>query len=252
VDGRIDTEISDRQAAVTQLTTDLAAEVTNRQSDVQSVRDVTDNHEGRLTSAESTIAGLGTMSTQNSDSVNITGGTITGVTVNAQSMEVGTGATADLYVGNDGKVGIGTEAPTERLTVNGNIDMLSNRIKNLADGVDSTDAATKGQVDAKADKFVTVPSGEGDVVYGAQVLWDGPQAMPSLALYDGEVGFYNGMEEAYRKDAQTNFSDALDLQKKLVVSETAPAHIDGREWLDTTDFRRYISISNAWVESITA
>jgi hypothetical protein len=45
---------------------------------------------------------------------------------------------------------------------------------------------------------------------------------------------------------------ALDLQKKLVVSDTAPAHIDGREWLDTTDFRRYVSISGSWVESITA
>ncbi len=39
------------------------------------------NLDSRLTSAEGTIAGLGTMSTQNSNSVSISGGSITGVTV---------------------------------------------------------------------------------------------------------------------------------------------------------------------------
>lgn len=237
---RLDTEISDRTNDVQSVRDALATEVSDRQSDVQSVRDITD--------------GLGTMSTQNSDAVNITGGTITGVTVNAQSMEVGTGATADLFVGNDGKVGIGTEAPTEKLTVNGNIDMLNNRIKNLADGVDSTDAATKGQVDAKAD---IVGSIDGlHVVSGASFLFDTYNGVKTLVIGDDYVGFLpeigTNFPDEYRPNMQTNFSNALDLQKKLVVSDTAPAHIDGREWLDTTDFRRYISISSAWVESITA
>jgi hypothetical protein len=330
LDGRVDTEILDRQseisrvddridtvtselasevyAAVSSVQSALDTEISDRTSDVQSVRDVTDNHEGRLTSAESTIAGLGTMSTQNANNVNITGGTITGVTLNAQSMEVGQGQTADLFVGNDGKVGIGTEAPTEKLTVNGNIDMLGGEIKNLAkvstqDGLvvsisgdeltlkpweitsnygnsrlsfeecflklsdevrfswggnggstyvptADTDVVRMLELNTKADKAYTVDGG--DVVYGSSVLWDNSEAVPSLVINDGDVQFYPDMSEAVRKSQQTNFSNALDLQKKLVVSDTAPEHIDGREWLDTTDFRRYISISGAWVENITA
>ena len=243
----IDSEVSTRTSEISRVDARIDDEISNLIA-------ITDDHEGRLTSAEGTIAGLGTMSTQNSDAVNITGGTITGVTVNAQSMEVGTGATADLFVGNDGNVGIGTEAPTEKLTVNGNIDMLNNRIKNLADGVDSTDAATKGQVDAKAD---IVGSIDGlHVVSGANFLYDPANDVKTLVIGDDYVGFLPeigaNFPDEYRPNMQTNFSNALDLQKKLVVSDTAPAHIAGREWLDTTDFRRYISISSAWVESITA
>jgi len=107
-----------------------------------------DAQDTRLTSAEGTIAGLGTMSTQDASNVNITGGTITGVSVNAGSMEVGQGGTADLYVGLDGKVGIGTEAPTEKLTVNGHIDITGGRLKNLAAPAAAADAATKGYVDS--------------------------------------------------------------------------------------------------------
>ena len=62
------------------------------------------------------------MSTQNASDVNITGGSISGVTLSASSLEVGnTSSTADLYVGANGNVGLGTEAPTEKLSVVGNI-----------------------------------------------------------------------------------------------------------------------------------
>ena len=195
----IDTEVSDRQSEVSRLDGRVDTEISDRQSDVQSVRD-----------------SLGTIAGQNANNVNITGGTISGVTLNAQSMEVGQGQTADLFVGNDGKVGIGTEAPSEKLTVNGNIDMLNNRIKNLADGVDSTDAVNKSQLDT--------------AVSGVQSALD--------------------TEISDRAAAVQNLEDTKQI--KLVVSDTAPAHIDGREWLDTTDFRRYISITGSWVESITA
>jgi hypothetical protein len=236
VDGRIDTEISDRTSDVQSVRDALATEVSDRQSDVQSVRDVTDNHEGRLNTAESQLAGLGTMSTQNSDAVNITGGTITGVTVNAQSMEVGTGATADLFVGNDGKVGIGTEAPTEKLTVNGNIDMLGGEIKNLS----------------------VIRPVDGVLQVAGKISTGGS----SISLEEGRV-FFDGNRKFSWNFFETPGDDGDDYnivrvvelntkQIKLVVSDTAPEHIDGREWLDTTDFRRYISISNAWVESITA
>jgi hypothetical protein len=159
---------------------------------------------------------LGTIAGQNANNVNITGGSISGVTLNAQSMEVGQGQTADLFVGNDGKVGIGTEAPSEKLTVAGNIDMLSNRIKGLADGFDANDAVNKSQLDT--------------AVSGVQSALD--------------------TEISDRAAAVQNLEDTKQI--KLVVSDTAPAHIDGREWLDTTDFRRYISITGSWVESITA
>jgi hypothetical protein len=73
-----------------------------------------------------------------------------GAYISAASLEVGSiaeGQTADLYVGLDGKVGIGTETPAEKLTVNGHIDILGGQVKNLGAPVDATDAATKGFVD---------------------------------------------------------------------------------------------------------
>lgn len=94
--------------------------------------------------------GLGTMSTQDADNVSITGGDLSGVTINAESLEVGNAVTADLYVGPDGNVGIGTETTTEKLTVNGNIDISNGQIKNLGVPLDDTDAATKLYVDTAA------------------------------------------------------------------------------------------------------
>jgi len=52
----------------------------------------------------------------------------------------------DVIVG--GKVGVGIEVPSEKLEVDGNIDMHNNTIKNLAPPVNGTDAATKDYVDA--------------------------------------------------------------------------------------------------------
>jgi hypothetical protein len=48
-----------------------------------------------------------------------------------------------------GNVGIGTNTLTQKLTVAGNIDVTGNTIVNLASPVNSTDAATKGYVDAQ-------------------------------------------------------------------------------------------------------
>ena len=244
---RLDTEISDRTNDVQSVRDALATEVSDRQSDVQSVRDITD--------------GLGTMSTQNSDAVNITGGTITGVTVNAQSMEVGTGATADLFVGNDGKVGIGTEAPTEKLTVNGNIDILGGEIKNL-----SKITAQEGSLKVQSWRLV-IGNDSNDFFNSVNM-----ELTPSKIRAGDGFGLLEFEEARLERGGVDKFSwnfdstpgdsgDDINIvrvrelntkQIKLVVSETAPAHIDGREWLDTTDFRRYISISSAWVESITA
>jgi hypothetical protein len=121
-------EVSAREAAVASLQTAIDNEVSARTSDVQSVRDVTDNHETRLSSAEGTIAGLGTMSTQNSSNVSITGGSISGVNLQASSMEIsGSGSTA-LFVGAAGSVGIGTETPSTALDVVGSLTVSQNII----------------------------------------------------------------------------------------------------------------------------
>lgn len=197
------------QAQVTAAFASIDSEVSTRTSEISRVDD-------RIDATEGAIAGLGTMSAQNANNVNITGGTITGVNVNAGSIEVGQGSTADLYVGLDGKVGIGTETPSEKLTVNGHIDILGGRVKNLGTPVDATDAVTKGYVDT--------------AVSGVQSALD--------------------TEISDRAAAVQNLEDTKQI--KLVISDTAPAHIEGREWVDTTDFRRYMSIGGMWIESVTA
>jgi hypothetical protein len=75
-----------------------------------------------------------------------------GAYISAASLEVGTiaaGQTADLYVGQNGNVGIGTESPTERLTINGNLDMLGGKIKNLQAPDSADDAVRLADLDAR-------------------------------------------------------------------------------------------------------
>ena len=100
----------------------LEGRASNLEGRASSLEGTSSDHESRLQSAEGTIDGLGTMSVQDSSNVNITGGSISGVTLSASSLEVGNAAaTADLYVGQNGNIGMGTEAPTEKLSVVGNI-----------------------------------------------------------------------------------------------------------------------------------
>jgi type VII secretion effector (TIGR04197 family) len=123
--GRLDTRIDNEEAARLSGDEALQSAIDDESASRQAHDDVLagqiTDHETRLQSAEGSIAGLGTMSTQNASSVAITGGTISGVSLTASSLEVGSGQTADLFVSEAGNVGIGTEAPTERLTVAGNI-----------------------------------------------------------------------------------------------------------------------------------
>lgn len=69
---------------------------------------------------------------------------------------VGEGGTDGIYVNVDGNVGIGTTDPAHKLHVvgtgrfDGQLNMNSNRIINLADPTDAQDAATKAYVDANA------------------------------------------------------------------------------------------------------
>jgi len=53
-----------------------------------------------------------------------------------------------MVIGKDGNVGIGLTSPTSKLTVNGTIDVLNNKIVNLSTPTLSTDAATKAYVDS--------------------------------------------------------------------------------------------------------
>jgi hypothetical protein len=160
---------------------------------------------------EAALPGLGSMSTQNANAVNITGGSIAGVA----SLEVGAaGGAADLYVGQDGKVGLGTEDPTERLTVSGHIDMLGGRVKKLGTPVDATDAATKGFVDA--------------AISGVQTALDGKQATiasgTAAQYYRGDKTWAALDKAAVSLGNVDNTSDA-----SKPVSVATQAALDGKQ-----------------------
>ena len=74
------------------------------------------------------------------------------------------GAAADLYLASGGNVGIGTESPTERLTINGNIDMLGGKIKNLQAPDSPDDAVRLADLDAR------VPSAPGSGTFSLQCV----------------------------------------------------------------------------------
>jgi hypothetical protein len=81
-----------------------------------------------------------------------------GAYISAASLEVGSiaaGQTPDLYVGQNGKVGIGTETCSEKLTVNGNIALSGGQVKGLGTPVDATDAVRKSDLEGK---FPTPPA----------------------------------------------------------------------------------------------
>jgi len=56
----------------------------------------------------------------------------------------------NVAVTDGGSVGIGTTSPGQKLAVDGAIDVMTNKIVNLATPTADTDAATKGYVDSSA------------------------------------------------------------------------------------------------------
>jgi hypothetical protein len=74
------------------------------------------------------------------------------------------GAAADFYVGPGGNVGLGTESPTERLTISGNIDMLGGKIMNLHAPDSADDAVRLADLDAR------VPSAPGSGTFSLQCV----------------------------------------------------------------------------------
>jgi hypothetical protein len=133
-----------------------------------------------------------------------------GAYISAASLEVGSiaaGQTADLYVGQNGKVGVGTETPTEKLTVAGNIDLLEGQIKNLGTPVADTDAATKGFVDTAVAGLTPAAIGavngygvppDANVAPAAMQLLDEENRTTALSFDNSADGWFVQSEDSFR------------------------------------------------------
>jgi len=95
--------------------------------------------------------------------------------------EVGTNELVTIK--GTGNVGIGTVSPTSKLTVNGTVDVLNNKIVNLSTPTLVTDAATKGYVDSITGNGANL-SGSGSNTY--VTYWTGTNTMSgeSAFIYD--------------------------------------------------------------------
>lgn len=70
----------------------------------------------------------------------------------------------------------------------------------------------------------------------------------TLDKSDVDLGNVDNTSDA-NKPVSTAQQTALDgKQIKTVYSDTAPSHVAGLEWVDTTDLRSYRSYNSAWVE----
>jgi hypothetical protein len=120
LESSIAAETSARESAISAVESSLSSETSARESADSALSDrVTDtenqnsDQEDRLVAAEETIAALGTMSTQNSDAVEITGGTAM-----LESLEVGqadASATPTATINADGS------AAFTSITLSGNL-----------------------------------------------------------------------------------------------------------------------------------
>jgi hypothetical protein len=119
-----------------------------------------------------------------------------------------------VIISSGGNVGIGTTAPAQKLTVAGNIDVTGNRIVNLASPIDSTDAATKGYVDAQG-------GGGVNLVF--------KRVFVTSVTYNGNLG---GLSGADAKCQQRANAAGLDGTWKAIISTSQQPAINriGYNW----------------------
>ncbi|MGE4554838.1 MAG: hypothetical protein AB7D02_01755 [Candidatus Paceibacterota bacterium] len=156
----------------------------------------TDNDTGEVGSAyvlfsqdNAAVQGIiGTVQTAGQDS---SGSTFTNTLSNAVllgnkyggALQLGTNNVVGMTILSGGNVGIGTTNPGQKLSVSGNIDVMSNKIVNLTTPTAATDAATKGYVDAQQGGVCIVRWGTTSCAAGWTLDYAGYMTFP--------LGFWN-------------------------------------------------------------
>lgn len=141
---------------------------------------------------------------------------------NHDLLKVGTanfnaGAGQFAYVnGNAGSLAVSFDAPNGSLNVFGKVNLEGNLIINVADGVDATDAATKGQVDAEATRALAAEAqvlADAEAYTDVEVLGERTRALAAEGALDTRVTALEALQH-------------IPYKKTLVAGDITAGYID--------------------------
>ena len=117
---------------------------------------------------------------------------------------------------------------------------------NLSSGVDKIDN-TNSTVSGTADEIVVDGAPDTGYTISIDTAFSGrlSTAESDITGLDGRLDTVEGNITTLQTDV-TNLG--TDKQIKNVVADTAPSHVEGLVWIDSTDMTPYLSYSATWVE----